>query len=103
MNKINELYTLGVWTVKKGNEKSFKSAWENFARWTARNQPGTGKGFLLQDSEKPQQFISFGPWENAEAIKSWRERPEFKAFFSQARELCEELRPQTLVLVATSE
>ena len=33
----------------------------------------------------------------------WTERPEFKAFFSQARELCEELQPRTLVRVATSE
>lgn len=37
------------------------------------------------------------PWE-------WHAlRPEFKAFVSKVRELCEELQPRTLVLVATSE
>ena len=103
MNKVGEMYTLGIWTAKQGKENSFKTAWESFAKWTTKNQAGAGTGYLLQDPEKPQQFISYGPWENAEAIKSWRERPEFKAFVSQARELCEELQPRTLVLVATSE
>lgn len=103
MNKVSEIYTLGIWTAKKGKENNFKTAWESFAKWTRKNQAGAGTACLLQDPEKPQQFISYGPWESAEAIKSWRECPEFKTFLSQARELCEELQPRTLVLVATSE
>jgi heme-degrading monooxygenase HmoA len=51
----------------------------------------------------PGRFISFGPWESEEAINAWRERPEFKAFASKARELCAQFQPRSLVLVATSE
>lgn len=103
MNKVNVTYTLGVWTAKKGNENAFRAAWEGFAKWTARNQPGAGTAYLLQDPEKPQQFISYGPWDNADVIKAWREKPEFKAFVSKARELCSDFQPRSLVLVAHSE
>lgn len=103
MNKINQPYTFGNWTVKPGNEKAFIAEWEAFARWTARNQPGAGTGYLLQDPEHPRQFVSFGPWENTDAIKAWRGHPEFKAFASKVRELCDEFQPQSLLLVASSE
>jgi heme-degrading monooxygenase HmoA len=77
-------------------------AWSSFAKWTARNQPGAGAGYLLRDANKPQQFISFGPWDNTEAIKAWRELAEFKAFVSKARELCDDFQPRSLFVVADS-
>jgi heme-degrading monooxygenase HmoA len=96
-------YTVGLWTVKAGKEKSFIAEWEAFARWTSKNQPGAETGYLLQDPKSPEKFISFGPWENEEAINGWRESREFKDFASKARELCSEFQPRSLVLVATSE
>ena len=103
MIKVNQPYTVGKWIAKVGSERAFIIEWENFAKWTARNQQGAGIGYLLQDQEKPQQFISFGAWENDAAIKAWRERPEFRAFVSRVRELCEDFQPQSLTLVASSE
>lgn len=103
MHGINEPYTLGLWTAKAGKEKTFVTEWENFARWTANNQPGAGMAYLLQDPEHPQQFVSFGPWENSDAIKAWRERPEFQAFVLKARELCDDFQPRSLVSVASSQ
>ena len=102
MHKTDQLYTLGNWTAKPGYEKQFIAEWEAFARWTARNQPGAGAGYLLQDPEHPRQFVSFGPWDNADAIKAWRERPEFKAFVLKIRGLCDDFQPRTLVPVASS-
>jgi heme-degrading monooxygenase HmoA len=96
-------YTLGVWTVKAGSEKSFIAAWTAFAKWTAKTQRGAGKGVLLQDAGAPQQFISFGPWKNSEAIAAWRESPEFRAFGAKVRELCDEFQPRTLREVGSSE
>lgn len=61
MNKVNQPYTLGNWTAKAGNEKTFIAEWQAFARWTARNQSGAGTAYLLQDLEHPQHFVSFGP------------------------------------------
>ena len=69
MSQINQPFTLGLWTAKKGSEKTFIGAWEAFAKWTAKNQPGAGTACLLQDRDHPQQFVSFGPWQDADAIK----------------------------------
>ncbi len=102
MNRIDQPYTLGTWTTKVGKEKAFVAEWKAFARWTAKNQPGAGIGYLLQDPEHPRQFVSFGPWENADAIKAWREHPEFKAFGAKVRELCDDFQPRSLVLAASS-
>ena len=103
MNDINQPYTLGIWSAKAGNEMAFIGEWNAFARWTAHNQPGAaGTAYLLQDSANPRQFISFGPWESSDAIKAWRDRPEFKAFVSKARELCDDFQPRSLVRVASS-
>ena len=102
MNKLNQPYTLGNWTVKAGNEKTFIAEWQAFARWTAKNQFGAGTGHLLQDPAHPQKFVSFGSWESPDAIKAWRECSEFKSFVSKGRALCDEFEPWTLVEVATS-
>ena len=103
MNKLNQPYTLGNWTVKAGNEEAFIAEWKAFAEWSSKNQPGAGYGYLLQDPEHPQQFVSFGPWENLDAIRAWRERPEFKAFVGKVKMLCDNFQPHTLKLVATTE
>ena len=102
MNPQDQLYTLGAWTVKAGRESSFIAEWESFAKWTAKTQPGAGKAYLLRDADHPQQFTSFGPWENAGFVKTWRERPEFKAFVGRVRGLCDDFQPKTLTVVATS-
>ncbi len=100
MEKLGELYTLGIWTVKAGNEKAFIDAWRVFAAWTVKNQPGSAKATLLQDEEQPRRFISFGPWKDKESIQSWRNQPEFKEFFAKARDLCEDIQPHILESVA---
>lgn len=99
MENLSQLYTLGIWTVKAGNEKAFTDAWRAFAEWTLKNQPGNAKATLLRDEEQPQRFISFGPWKNHESIRSWRNQPEFKKFIAKARDLCEDIKPHTLKAV----
>jgi len=92
--EVGKIYTLGFWTVKNGKEPEFVAAWEKFAQWTMRNQPGTsGEARLIRDASNPTSFISFGAWENAAAIENWRARPEFKAFFAQAKQMCDEIKP----------
>ncbi len=95
-----ELYALAAWTVKAGKQDEFIHLWEGFATWTSENQPGAGDGYLLQDQENPQKFISYGPWENPDDMADWRSRPQFRQFFAQARELCDEIQPRTLKMVA---
>ena len=100
MVTVGQLFTSGSWLVKEGREKEFISAWKDFAEWTSRSGLGAGSGHLLQDTANPRSFLSFGPWESQEAIQRWRNAPEFQAFLASARELCEEIQPRTLSLVA---
>lgn len=97
-----QLYTCGSWTVKPGMEQNFIGAWQEFADWTSDNQAGAGAGILLQNEEDPQKFISFGPWDKLENITDWRSKQEFQDFLSKARELCEEMKPQTMNVVGYS-
>lgn len=97
-----QLYTLGIWKTKEGKEAEFIEAWQAFADWTSGNLPGSGDGTLLQREDSPQTFVSFGPWESAEDIASWRNQPQFGEFAAQARDLCEEFEPQNMILVGHS-
>ena len=102
MNKSGQIYTLGMWLVKPGLESEFITTWETFARWTAESLslPDDLGAHLLQDLENPRRFISFGPWKDIQTVQAWRGLPEFMAFFSKARELCEKIEPSTLKQVA---
>lgn len=96
------LYTLATWKVKPGREAEFIAAWQAFAEWTSSSQSGAGEGILLQEEASPNQFVSLGPWGSAESVAHWRAQPEFEQFLARARELCEELKPQTMTLVGRS-
>lgn len=100
MNEIGQLYTSGTWRAKAGKEAELIELWQAFAIWTARNQPGVGEAFLLQDPEDPQVLLSYGSWQSPENIVEWRSRPEFQDFVRKARQLCEELQPRNMTLVA---
>ena len=100
MDASGQLYTSGEWKVTPGKEAQFIETWQKFAEWTSANLPGAGEARLLQDPEHPDMFLSFGPWETLGHIRDWRSRPEFAAFVARARELCEEIRPRTLTVVA---
>ena len=84
----------------KGRRVHFR--WDSFAQWTGQNRPGVGSGHLLQDSTNARSFLSFGTWDNEDAIQGWRQTPQFQSFLAVARELCEEIQPRTLKLVALS-
>lgn len=96
------MYTLGIWTVKRGNEDAFIRTWTAFAEWTSGNIKGSGKAYLLQDEKDPLRFISFGPWESKEIIQHWRDTDEFKAFVAEVTALCESFEPNTLRVVSNS-
>ncbi len=102
MNTINYIYSLGIWTVRAGRERDFIREWENFAAWTANNQPGAVEAKLLQDLANPRKFISFGPFKSQEAINAWRETSEFKGFVDKVRVMCESFLPHTMKPVATA-
>jgi heme-degrading monooxygenase HmoA len=102
MSNEHKTYTLGIWLVKPGKETEFVSEWASFAKWTAENVAGSGKGHLLQDEKNSSRFISFGSWENEKQIQQWRESTAFKDFVAKAKTLCDDFQPNTLKEVSTS-
>jgi heme-degrading monooxygenase HmoA len=90
-----ELYTCGIWTVIAGREDDFVAAWEDLARWTTENVDGAGWAELVQDEERPNRFLTFGPWKSAEAIEAWRATDGFRERVGRMRELLESFEPGT--------
>ncbi len=58
MTKIGTVYTLGIWTVKQGNEAAFIRTWDDFAQWTSMNQKGAQIAVLVQDTQKIPRNLS---------------------------------------------
>ena len=90
------LFAVGLWTVKPGKEEVFRAAWEEFARWTMENIPGTGEVWMLQGVDQKNRFISFGSWQSKEAMVAWRQHPRFREAFLRFKELCDEITPGTM-------
>ena len=72
-----EIFTYGRWEVEPANEEAFVDAWSDFAAW-ASGRAGAGTLRLLRDVRNPGRFVSFGEWEDVEAIRAWKSSPEFK-------------------------
>jgi heme-degrading monooxygenase HmoA len=95
------VYSAGIWSVKTGKEEEFLKTWTGFAKWTIKNQQGSRSVIMLQNTEQKNLFISVGPWDNLESLQEWRQRPEFQAAFTKLRELCDEIKPNTMKKVAS--
>lgn len=95
---MTETYTSGVWTVKPGEEDAFVAEWEDFVRW-ASEQPGAGTIRLVRDLDRPNRFMSFGPWDSFEAQHRWKQTPEFAERMQRVRQHVEAFEPSTNELV----
>jgi heme-degrading monooxygenase HmoA len=93
-----DMYTHGVWVVRSGREEEFVARWRELAEWTAANVPGAGEARLLQDEDHPGRFISIGPWESRDAVRSWRSLLGFQERLGNLRELLETTTVSTLTL-----
>lgn len=90
-----ELYTCGIWQVAPGSEEDFVSAWRDLAEWTVKHTPGAGAATLVQDIGQPNRFLSFGPWESAQAIDAWRASSGFQERVGKMQALLEAFEPGT--------
>jgi quinol monooxygenase YgiN len=67
---MGPIWTHGVWTVKAGREEDFVSAWRELVPIGA--QIGSEAPVLLRDRDRPNVFVSFGPWADMAQIDSFR-------------------------------
>ena len=90
MAQIDQPYASGRWLVNPGSEDEFIERWTTFTQWSLDNAAGTESFVLLRDSVEPRRFLSIGTFESHEAVRQWRERPEFSELRNACIELCEE-------------
>jgi heme-degrading monooxygenase HmoA len=89
----------GTWTAKEGEGEAFVEAWTEFARWLT-TMPGAGTARLTRDLSEPRRYLSFAPWENAEAMHGWKSAPEFQGRLAAVREHVAEFTPSEFELMA---
>lgn len=96
----DEIYTLGAWKVKRGNEDRFIEAWKELGRffYSLPNPPGPGT--LVQSVEDSTRFYSFGPWKSLQDVQAMRSHPKSAEEIGKLRELCEEGAPGAFRVVA---
>jgi heme-degrading monooxygenase HmoA len=92
-------YSSGAWTAKEGEGEAFVSAWTEFAEWLG-TMPGAGTARLVRDLGEPRRYLSFAPWESADAMRAWKIAPEFRERMSAVQQHVEQFTPSEFELVA---
>lgn len=97
-----EIYTVGAWRVKDGQQSEFVEAWQALGRYFRSLPRPPGQGTLLQSVDDAQQFYSFGPWRTLGEVQEMRSQEETPTEIAKLMDLCEEGRPGTFRVVATA-
>jgi heme-degrading monooxygenase HmoA len=95
---MSEAYSSGNWKAKDGEEDQFVEAWTEFARWLS-TMPGAGTARLTKDLSEPGRFMSFAPWESAEAMHQWKNDPAFRERMGAVQAHVAEFAPSEWELV----
>jgi len=98
----DEIYTLGLWQVKPGNEAEFVTAWQELAATFLNlpQPPEAGQARLIQSLTDPTLFYSFGPWPNMATVQAMRADASAQAGLGRLRELCTTAQPGSFKVVA---
>lgn len=93
-----ETFTSGTWIVKPGEDDAFVEEWRSFVGW-ASEMPGSGPFRLVRNVDQPNMYMSFAPWETAEAQDAWKALPEFRERIGRVRSHCDDFTPSVFELV----
>jgi heme-degrading monooxygenase HmoA len=69
------------------------------ATWASQSA-GAGTLRLVRDVRNPGRFVSFGQWNNADAVRGWKSSPEFKQRLGGVVRRAAEFEPTELVTLA---
>jgi heme-degrading monooxygenase HmoA len=95
---VYEIFTYGRLEVPSENEDAFLEAWSAFAAWTSA-RPGAKTLRLARDVRNPGRFISFGQWDDADAVREWKSSDEFKQRLGAMVKPASEFEPTELAVV----
>jgi heme-degrading monooxygenase HmoA len=96
---MSEVYSSGAWTANEGEGEAFVEAWTEFAGWLS-TMPGAGTARLTRDLSEPRRYLSFAPWDSADAMQAWKSNPEFPQRMAAVQEHVAEFAPSEFELVA---
>jgi heme-degrading monooxygenase HmoA len=96
-----EVETTGTWMVDEAKQDAFVQAWAEFAV-RASTMPGATTLTLGRDAGSPRRFVSFGPWDTADAAHAWKTNPEFKEHLANVLQHVDDFHNEELVVVATA-
>jgi heme-degrading monooxygenase HmoA len=91
-----EIFTHGRFEVEPANEDAFAEAWTEFATWVSQ-RPGAGTLRLVRDLRNAGRFISFGQWDDADAVRAWKNSAEFKERIGRVVKQAADFEPTELV------
>jgi heme-degrading monooxygenase HmoA len=92
-------YTHTTWQVQLGREEEFVERWREWVGWS-RREGFNAQALLLRDLDRPQTFVSFGPWESVAAVRKWRTLPGYEERVARLSEVVESFEPHTLEIAA---
>jgi hypothetical protein len=95
-------YTLARWHVAPGNEDAFVAAWHELAAVFLSLKAPPRWGTLLQSTDDPRLFYSFGPWPSMETIAEMRGHPVATGAIGRLTALCEDAELGTYLVAATA-
>ena len=90
------VWTHGTWTVSEGREHEFVDAWRKMAREAAEVLPVVEPPTLLRDRDRPNVFVSFGPWPSIDDVHRFRESTVFRESVQRIEQMLESFEPRTL-------
>ena len=90
------VWTQGTWTVRPGAEEAFVEAWTTLVRDVSSELDVPEAPTLLRDRERPNVFLSFGPWPDDAAVERFRLSDAFRDGTAAMRDLLESFEPRTL-------
>ena len=92
------IYTTGSWKPFPGREDAFLEAWAEFMTW-ATSLPGAGAAVLGRDERDPGRLVSFAAWQSIDAVRGWKDSPEFKPRMARVQEHVDKFAPTELDVV----
>ena len=88
------VYTAAIWNVKPGREDEFLNLWQSLGERTRETFP-RASGTLLRDRDRPQRFLSFGPWDSIAQVEEWRSSPAFQETIRRLQDVLESFEAAT--------
>ena len=95
-----DVYTMGTWIVKDGEEEAFVEAWTEFVQWGS-TLSGSGTLRLARDLDESSRFVSFADWSSIDEVHAWKATPEFRVRMAEVQRHVAEFTPSEVELVTS--